>query len=298
MNSRRSSSSRLYAAKLRRQKEIELDSGRFSQAHMRQIADHLYRRLSLMRGYLLAAGADPGEQIIHDLRVATRRTTEALAILAAAGSIPRRRARHCVRRLRQLRRAAGRMRDIDVFLQNLQATGRRAADLDDLRRRQIVRLLRKERCKASQLLNRHWKQAAADAELHRVVDGTRSIDLHVEPGMVENAVHMRLIWHRRRFERRSRRAQSHPTPHNIHRTRIAGKQWRYLLEFMRAIHAAPEKELDGLLRRLKAFQKAAGDLQDTVAFQSHLRTSAEGTQLLPQVRRRIHAALRAMHAVV
>ena len=277
--------------------DIELDSRSFSPKHMRQITDHLYRRLSLMRGYLLAVHAEPGERVIHDLRVATRRTTEALALLAATGSIPHRRARHCVRRLRDLRRAAGRVRDIDVFLQNLQAIGRKKADIDVARHRQLIRALRKERREVSQLLNRHWKQAAADAELHRLVDGTRALDLHVDPKMVEEAIRSRLAWHRRRFNRRSRRSYLRPTPHHIHRTRIAGKQWRYLLEFMHAIHAAPEAQLDRVLRRLKAFQKAAGELQDTVSLQSRLHTSAEDIQSLPQVQRRIRAALKAMQAL-
>ncbi|MGC8560126.1 MAG: CHAD domain-containing protein [Phycisphaerae bacterium] len=277
--------------------DMELDSRSFSPTHMRQITDHLYRRLSLMRGYLLAAGVDPDERIIHDLRVATRRTTEALAILAAAGSIPQRRARHCIRRLRQLRRAAGGIRDIDVFLQNLQTTGRKTADLDDARRRAIIRSLQKQRREALKVLNRYWKQAAADAELHRVVDGTRALDLHVDPKMVEKAIRLRLAWHRRRFDRRTRRSNMEPTPHHIHRTRIAGKQWRYLLEFMHAIHAAPEAQLNTVLRRLKAFQKAAGDLQDTVALQSRLRTPAQETKPPPQVQRRIHAALKAMQAL-
>ena len=277
--------------------DMELDSRSFSPKHMRQITDHLYRRLSLMRGYLLAVYAEPGERVIHDLRVATRRTTEALALLAASGSIPHRRARHCVRRLRDLRRAAGRVRDIDVFLQNLQATGRKNADIDVARRRELIGAFRKERRAALQLLNRHWQQAAADAELHRVVDGTRALDLHVDPKMVQEAIRSRLAWHRRRFNRRSRRSYVLPTPHRIHRTRIAGKQWRYLLEFMHAIHAAPETQLNTVLRHLKAFQKAAGDLQDAVSLQSRLHTPAADIESLPQVKRRIRAALKAMQAL-
>ena len=89
----------------------------------------------------------------------------------------------------------------------------------------------------------------------------------------------------------------HPTPHDIHRTRIAGKQWRYLLEFMHAIHAAPEAQLDRVLRRLKAFQKAAGELQDAVSLQSRLHTSAEAIQALPLVQRRIRESLKLMQAL-
>jgi CHAD domain-containing protein len=277
--------------------EIHLDPNAFSSAHLRTMADHLYRRLSLMRGYLLSAHPDPNARTIHDLRVATRRTTEAIAILAAAGSISSPTAGHCIRLLRQLRRSAGSLRDVDVCIDQLRPSGSHPMPRRIPRREPLLQSLRTKRSKAAKLLNRQWLLAAADPLLHQIVDRTRSLDMHLKPAAVEFAFQQRLEFHRRRFARRARRAGSRMTPHHIHRTRIAGKQWRYFLELVRDIRAADSAVVDDALQRLKHFQKAAGELQDSVAVQSHLKADSDAKPWPPMIRRQLAAAIRAMKSV-
>src|SRR5450755_1491967 len=84
-------------------------------------------RLAAVQHYLPLAGEKPDEDIeyVHELRVATRRTTAALRLYA--DMLPRRRTARMETRLKQIRRAAGDARDYDVLVQRL-SDGRSDAD--------------------------------------------------------------------------------------------------------------------------------------------------------------------------
>ena len=240
----------------------------FADAAMKHIADYFYRRLSLMRGHLLSTRSNPTPHEIHDLRVATRRTTEAIAILADTGNIPASEAKYCLKRLRKFRRAAGDIRDADVCLQRLEESTTPSTRPTMASNLQLAKKLALQRRAAIVRLNRQLRLAASDTVLHRWIDHARTLHLQLDPQSLQLALKRRLAFHRRRFNRRSRRAQTQPTPHHIHRARIAAKQWRYLLELIYDIRAAPVQMIKTAVEKLKTFQKAAGDLQDAVSFQS------------------------------
>jgi len=102
-------------------------------------------RLAAVRHYLPLAAERPEEDIeyVHELRVATRRTTAALRLYA--GLLPGRRTARMERRLKQIRRAAGDARDYNVLAQGLCA-GR--SDPEAQRYLNEVRSLRREAQKA------------------------------------------------------------------------------------------------------------------------------------------------------
>lgn len=82
-------------------------------------------RLQVVADYLPRAldEADRDPENVHHLRVATRRAGAALRIFRQ--SLPGKTFKRAHKRLRRLRRAAGAVRDWDVFLQDLQAIGER-----------------------------------------------------------------------------------------------------------------------------------------------------------------------------
>jgi|GEM_PF-4042932 len=265
---------------------------------MRHLADYFYRRLSLMRGQLLAARSNPGAREIHDLRVATRRTTEIFAILALTGDMPASEARSCIRRLRTLRRTAGNIRDADVSLEKLKLQLAAPHPQQIALCRRLARRLTQQRCSAIQRLQNELNAASSDRVLHRWIDHARSMHLHLDPLRIQTAIKKRLAFHQKRFARRSRLAQKDSHPHHIHKARIAAKQWRYLLELIHDIHAAPTPALAAAVRRLKGFQKVAGDLQDAVSFRTLRDDYPAEAQTDAADQKLIRAAINAMKAVI
>jgi CHAD domain-containing protein len=85
-------------------------------------------RLQVVRDYLPRAAleADRDVEYVHQLRVGTRRADAALRIFHDC--LPGKVYRKARRVLRQVRRAAGAARDWDVFLDDVQASAREAAD--------------------------------------------------------------------------------------------------------------------------------------------------------------------------
>lgn len=269
----------------------------FTDAALKRVADHFYRRLSLMRGHLLSTRSNPTPREIHDLRVATRRTTEVIAILADTGDIPAREAKYCFKRLRKFRRAAGDIRDADVCLQRLQESTAPLMRSTIVNNQQLAKKLSQQRLSAIVRLNRQLRLAASDAVLHRWIDHARTLHLHLDSPSLQLALKGRIAFQRRRFNRRARRAQAQPTPHHIHRARIAAKKWRYLLELIHDIHAAPAPTINTVVARLKTFQKAAGDLQDAVSFQTLLNDACPTSRPSVLVQKLIREALIAMKSV-
>ncbi len=83
----------------------------------------LTRRLETVRAQLEEAHAGGAGDVesVHQLRVATRRAQATLAVFQSC--LPNKPAKRVRRRLRKLRRAAGNIRDWDVFLLNLKPGG-------------------------------------------------------------------------------------------------------------------------------------------------------------------------------
>jgi CHAD domain-containing protein len=263
---------------------------------MARTANYFYRRLLLMRGHLLATRSSPTAREIHDLRVATRRTTEVIAILAHTGDIPMGQARYCRKHLRQLRRSAGGIRDLDVCIERMKAQST-ASGGTSLGHRRLSRTLSQRRSVAIARLNRQLKRSASDVVLHRWIDRAQTLELHLDPNSLHRALQGRLANHHDRFIRRAQRAQALPTPHHIHQTRIAAKRWRYLLELLHDIRTAPPEMISALVEHLKTFQKAAGELQDAIYFQSYVDGTPANENLAPAIARLTRNAIKAMEAV-
>lgn len=238
----------------RRPPAWRLERGHLTPTALARLSNQLYRRLSLIRGHLITTHAHPNEREIHDLRVATRRTAEAVAILAIAGYLPASHARRCTKLLRGIRRAAGTVRDIDAWSEKMSAESTSSPEI-----RRAARQLAAKRRAAVGALSHKLHAAIGDLSLRAIIDHARALDLHLKPAPLCQAIENRLDENGRKFHRRARRAFAAPTPERIHRTRIAGKQLRYLLELMQEGRLI---RTPAALSALKTFQKAAGALQD------------------------------------
>jgi CHAD domain-containing protein len=126
-------------------------------------------RMEAVWHYLELAATRPEEDIeyVHQLRVATRRASAACQVFRSLAR--RKRVRQLTKNLRQLRRAAGTARDLDVLCERLKkkAAGEPPADLAEAiacveqRRQKVQKPLRKA--------SRSWARGKRKRELRRLV---------------------------------------------------------------------------------------------------------------------------------
>jgi CHAD domain-containing protein len=215
--------------------------------------DHVGRqaigqRLAAVVNFLQRAG-DKGHQAesIHQLRIWTRRSAAALRLWGPL--VPRHEGKAMKKRLRKLRRVAGRVRDCDVLLARLQ-------NGQDDPLRSVVKALKARRRAARKHLHALHKKLMRHRRLE--TQAAELID--------------RLVWPKRHSSRRPPRfgswcrSQLAPVAKkffnladgelshdaNLHELRIAGKRLRYALELAPAAIPAPLVErLYGVLTDLQ-----------------------------------------------
>ena len=128
------------------------------------VADRTLRfRLANVQHYLPLAAKKPDEDIeyVHELRVATRRTTAALRLYA--DMLPHRRTARMETRLKQIRRAADDARDCDVLAQRL------TDDHPDAEVQRFVEKVRSRRLKAQRPIQAVYRRLKEDDRFDRWV---------------------------------------------------------------------------------------------------------------------------------
>jgi triphosphatase len=204
-------------------------------------------------------GRDP--EAVHDMRVATRRLRAALHAFEAG--VPGRLRSKIGRDLKWLGRALGRVRDLDVLLQNLDDC---AATLPAARRRGI------------EPYRRHLQTQRAEChrQLLATLDSPRYFDLltRVEdlatgtvrpPRSGEAQAPIALVGRRgikrafRRLLDRGSAVGREPAAADLHALRIRAKRLRYVLEFMRELTGGPGRRL---VKRLVRLQDLLGTFND------------------------------------
>lgn len=197
---------------------------------------------------------------VHQLRVATRRATAALRL--AKDSLPGKRRHRTVVTLRTLRRQAGEVRDIDIFLEALDA-----AALSD----SVKAFLTGH---AAFLRAIHF-EALKEAVAELLPDLTKAAQ--AVPQAVMNAgdeayaaIHARST---RRILRQFRTALDEATAsldtQHLHQMRIKAKRLRYTLE----LAAGPGPQLELLLTQLEKLQEILGTWHDVHAVNERLITA-------------------------
>jgi CHAD domain-containing protein len=221
--------------------------------------------------------ADP--EVVHRLRVATRRSLAAFSLLKPL--LPRKQHRRFVRWLRNLRRAAGTARDLDVIAERLQHHLPPDADPENT----LVKLLNllgdyqvASRVPLQkwhhQLLRSNWPQ--------RIDELTRGLTTKKKCKRYGSFVSRRLTRCGERFFATA--GHSATRADDLHQIRIEGKRLRYSLELVPTQSRKPAH--DRCLRSLKKMQVALGDFTDHTAaagYFERLREEGLPIELMPLV---------------
>jgi CHAD domain-containing protein len=218
-------------------------------------------------------GEDP--EALHDMRVATRRLRAAFRTFA--GALPEKRANAFVVHLRHIAAALGAVRDLDVYLGNIDAY---AAPLPEEDRAHLIpfrRSLEKRRARARGNLlrtldSRRYERFLTrfDAFLSRGPACRPTLLPAREPVLISAPVIVRRAF--RRVARYGRSIHSrHPLPEELHRLRILGKRLRYAAEAFAPLYA---RQAPPLVARLTALQDLLGAHQDAFVAGHELRRLA------------------------
>lgn len=234
---------------------------------------HLDRCVSLEPKVLL--GDDP--DAIHDLRVATRRLQQVLDLIFPTprpGEL-----RKLRRRLRRCRRSLSEVRNFDVLLERVDATlarkrtARREAweairgYLKESRTVKLETALRKlTKANLSAIYVRMKDCLPAKGHSHLATETADQLCAGENPNAGQFYVRvsegLRTVWDA--FELEVAQSRHGADPAVLHRTRIAAKRVRYLIEVIHAFDVAGSKEALIWLRNL---QKHLGRWHDLVIFE-------------------------------
>lgn len=254
---------------------------RVASAHLKQqaraISRHLRRATKNWR---------KSEESIHELRVSTRRMLAAMSLFSSLFS--KRKGEWFERNLKKLRRSAGEARDLDVLKASLRKVGNKSLreflykEIERKRKNaqkpleESVKKLRKGKRLEDKLtpvvkkLARRSKTRKADRDLAQVVKGP-----------MRRAV-------RRLLEQIS---SSLKEIDDLHRLRIAGKRFRYALEwFTEAVPLASAKLIRQSMEQLQEKLGAVNDAWNLVRILESIQRETKDEA--------IHESLRALLAVL
>lgn len=222
----------------------------------------------------VASSADP--EALHDYRVALRRLRSCLR--SYRGELASTVTGKSRRRLRRLARATNRSRDLEVHLKWLTAQQATAGELE---RPGIAWLI--ARLEETQRREREAMLALDERLFPGVHQRLRRqlmyypvmvrLEPHADPPTTASVTARQMGRAARRLERRLERIDGEHDEAEIHRSRIAAKHLRYLLEPFAA-------DLPGggaLIERLKGLQDRFGDVHDAHVFLPTLRTALAET---------------------
>lgn len=222
----------------------------------------LNRRSQALRRQLPLA-IDGDDRGVHQARVATRRLREAVPVLTTG--LKHSKARKATKKLRQLTRAMGRVRELDVTMALLDEL----AASDDLSKPalQDVRLHVDE---ARKRLREEMLSRLGQVKLEKLDRRLDSVAAEIAASESEawrQALAARLLKRSRRLLQRIDEAGQLYVPEHLHQVRIAAKQLRYGLEL------AADARIPGAgprVRELKRIQEILGRLHDLQVLQTHV----------------------------
>jgi CHAD domain-containing protein len=213
-----------------------------------------------------ACGPREDADVVHRLRVATRRTIA--AVDAFRGLIPRKRRAWFTKRLRRLRHAAGTARDLDVLGERLAGHPGAGRSAGKAARRRLVAMLSRQRAGSrvpirearEQLMACDWQgrvERLVEA-VARAPNGDETFDGYSRRRF------RRLVT--RFFDRVDRRLHG---AGEIHELRIEGKKLRYALEIFAPVF--PDRATRKCTVALERLQEQLGEFTDHAAAADRLR---------------------------
>lgn len=237
-------------------------------------------------------GEDP--ESLHDMRVGTRRMRAALRLFREA--LPPRDTERLRRELRELGQALGRVRDLDVQIEQVEAWRPALltvppAALDPL----LARLRERRTAARAELID--WLDAARCRRLFAFLRGwlRRGPTRRSGGGEPVRSAGPRLIRRaRRRALEQGRALTPASPPADYHRLRILGKRLRYALEFLEPVYGPPARVL---IRALVEVQDILGLHQDAqVAMATLPALAREPGGELPEAARAAAAEVAQLYA--
>ena len=202
-----------------------------------------------------AKRADEDVEHVHQLRVSTRRAQSALRLFRDA--LPSKRRRWWNRRLKHLRNAAGRARDLDVLIERLDP---QTVDATEGSLQNIVADLKRQRRHEQKPLRRIWKESRRedlDRELRRLVRPVRWRGTGPEPSF-HSAARQSLTPLVNGFFVAG--AADLNDPEKMHLMRLAGKKLRYAIELLSGAFDANLREK--LYPEFARIQRDLGEIND------------------------------------
>lgn len=264
----------------------DLDSFALAQTHARWTS---------LRAEIERAATAPDEDAIHDVRVAIRRLSTALALFGFAfADKGRRRVR---RELRDLRRLAGEARDRDIASRLAKAEGFRKSH-------PIAKRWRKERERAAKTLIAALRKVQSDSaadrwrkQLARTGPAAEAGDWAPELSACENGALMLPMLARDLFQFGRDAVSTDCEPAVLHELRLKAKGLRYALELFRPVYGYA---MERRIRVLRELQDHLGEFNDAVVAAERVRTTvkrgAQGRKKLLRAFERL-AAQRSVAAI-
>jgi len=209
---------------------------------------------------------------VHDMRVATRRVRSVLRLLAPY--FKTKTIDHYQRSLRKVARALGRVRDLDVLLEDLHRFAETQPDEGNAALQPLFETLNADRDEARKALNTaldkseyaHFVEAFAQF-VSTPGAGAKATDSDgIAPSKAQHVLPVEIYSHLATI-RAYDSAIEDAEPAMLHALRIEFKQLRYLLAVFEEILDKPGREF---LKELKAIQDHLGRLNDTHVAQERL----------------------------
>ena len=226
-----------------------------------------------------------GEDIedVHQMRVATRRLRASLQVVA--GVYDPKLIRRYRRGLRQIANSLGAVRDGDVFLEHVANYREMLPEAGRARLDRLLATVSAERAQArdqllADLKSKRYHKLKRDFAAFLTTPGVGTLESSA-PGIAERVRDFAgsAIWRRYELWRAYEVALPNADNETLHQARIAGKRFRYTLEFFaEALGSSVEQALTPLI----ALQENLGALQDGVTARAHIAalglTDDPGTQ--------------------
>jgi len=233
-------------------------------------AQRLLGRLAFQIARTIRSG---GAREVHDLRVAIRRFLRVLVVLKQC--FPRKESRKVRRVLKKIRAQAGTVRDHDIALRLLKKLAPAGSGLP-------VRELRSARDEASRALAaslKSWVRRNLSAKWRGALAGGSP---NAKPIPVTAA---RLLppMAREFFEWGDAAAREKADASELHRFRIAAKNFRYTLELLAPIYG---ESAGALLEQLKGVQTVLGEINDCATVRRLVPRDAGSREMLSALKKR------------
>jgi len=237
-------------------------------------AEHARRRLERLAFQVNSTTRSPVPEAVHELRVAIRRSIQALTVFKAC--FPRRETKRVRKELKEILTAAGAVRDCDIaakVLSKIQPPGSAALA-------QQFRTDRKVKEKSLIALLKRW---AARKSISKWCNGLELGAPRPFPGTVESLARRMLRGIGKEFFKSGgQAAAAGNSGEHLHDFRILAKKFRYTLELF---SPACPSALDNQIGRIKEIQSLLGAINDYQTVRNMVAASREQPRLEAELKK-------------